>query len=609
MGLPEALTELPGPAPERVRLGFEQADGTHKEARVPVGTTLFDAASWNGIAIDSTCGGHGTCRKCKVRVVAGVVPLSSIDLRAFEPDELRAGWRLACRAQAAEDVQLEVPPLQTRPKAALVGVGRHVILRPAVQKRYLELDEPTLEDQTSDLERVLGAMDDVELRAPLELLRELGGTLRRSGWKVTAVLCDDLLLDVEAGDTRASRFAIAFDLGTTSVVANLLDLESGQPLAVRSMLNKQQPFGADVITRISAVMLDAAALETLRELAHATLAELTAEVCAEARVDPAQVYEIVVSGNVTMLALALGIDPEPLSMAPFTIAARTLPDAAAVDFGVHVHRRAPAVTFPALGAYVGPDIVAGVLASGLTLDRRIRLLIDVGTNSELVLGSSAGALATAAPAGPAFEAAQIRCGMRAAEGAIEGVKIVDGAVELSVIGDVPPIGLCGSGLVDAVAELVRVGILDRSGRFVDGSSERLSRVGQEKVFTLHDSVYLSQRDVRELQFAKASIATGWTILCRELGIAPEELSQVLLAGSFGTYLSPASAIRIGLVPKLPLVRIISAGNLAGEGAKIAALSMSERAAGRAVLDEVRYIELSGRADFNDLFIDALSFPG
>jgi len=608
MSLPEALIEPADAAPGRVRLGFEQADGTRKEARVPLGTTLFDAASWNGIAIDSTCGGHGTCKKCRVRVVSGAVPLSSVDLRAFEPDELRAGWRLACRALAREDVQIEVPPLQTRPKAALVGVGRHVILRPAVQKRYLELSEPTLEDQTSDLERVLGAMDDVELRAPLELLRELGGTLRSSGWKVTAVLCDGLLLDVEAGDTRERRFAIAFDLGTTSVVANLLDLESGQPLSVRSMLNKQQPFGADVITRISALMMDPRARERLRELAHATLAELAAEVCAEAAVDAAEVYEIVVAGNVTMLALALGIDPEPLSMAPFTIAARTLPDASAADFGVHVHPRAPAVTFPALGAYVGPDIVAGVLASGLTLDRRNRLLIDVGTNSEIVLGSSAGALATAAPAGPAFEAAQIRCGMRAAEGAIEGVKILDGAVELSVIGDVPPVGLCGSGLVDAVAELVRAGILDRSGRFVDGSSERLSKIGEEKVFILHDAVYLSQRDVRELQFAKASIATGWTILCRELGIAPEELSQVLLAGSFGTYLSPASAIRIGLVPRLPLMRIVSAGNLAGEGAKIAALSTSERAAGRSVLGEVRYVELSGRADFNDLFIDELSFP-
>src|SRR5207302_9252367 len=255
------------------------------------------------------------------------------------------------------------------------------------------------------------------------------------------------------------------------------------------------------------------------------------------------------------------------------------------------HERAPAVLFPALGAYVGPDIVAGVLATGLTLDRRVRLFIDVGTNSEIVLGSSARALACAAPAGPAFEAAQIRCGMRAAEGAIEGVKVVDGELELTVIGDVEPVGLCGSGLVDAVAELVAAGAIDHSGRYVlDGPlAERFGKDGEENVFHLADDVYLSQRDVRELQFAKASIATGWTILCRELGVAPEDVAQVLLAGSFGSYLSPASAVKIGLVPRLPLPRIVSAGNVAGEGAKIVALSVQERAAAMAILDEVEYV--------------------
>ena len=606
-----AVRDLPeAPHPDRVRLRYLEVaeDRAVKEARVPAGTTLFDAASWNGVAIDSTCGGHGTCKKCKVRVVSGTAEISAVDPRAFSPDELRNGWRLACRAAAQEDLTIEVPPLQTRPKAALAGVGRHVILRPAVQKRYVELDEPTLEDQRSDLERLLDAMDDVEPRVPLEVVRALGRTLREADWKVTAVLADDVLIGVEPGDTSARRHAIAFDLGTTTVVATLLDLETGQPRAVRSILNAQQPFGADVISRISATMLDEGALERLQEHAHETLRTLTEEVCTEAGVDPAEVYEVVVTGNVTMIQLALGIDPEPLSMAPFTITARRLPEAAATDFGLAVHEQAPAVLFPALGAYVGPDIVAGILATGLTLDRRVRLFVDVGTNSEIVLGSSARALACAAPAGPAFEAAQIRCGMRAAEGAIEGVKIVDGDVQLTVIGDVEPQGLCGSGLVDAVAELVGAGILDHSGRFVDGSSEHLKKIGEEKVFHLSDSVYLSQRDVRELQFAKASIATGWAILCSELGIEPTDISQVLLGGSFGTYLSPASAIRIGLVPKLPLLRIVSAGNVAGEGAKIAALSVTERAAARAVLDEVRYVELSGRTDFNDLFIDQLAFP-
>jgi uncharacterized 2Fe-2S/4Fe-4S cluster protein (DUF4445 family) len=448
-------------------------------------------------------------------------------------------------------------------------------------------------------------------------VRDLGKILRESHFDVTAVVCDEELIAVEPGDTTTRRFAIAFDLGTTTVVATLLDLETGTPAAVRSMLNRQQPYGADVISRVSATMLDDQALGALSERAHETLGQLAGEVCEEAGVEPRDVYEIVVVGNVTMVQLALGIDPEPLSMAPFIVAAHDLPPATASDFGVTVHPRAPAVIFPSLGAYVGADIVAGMLATGLVRDKRLRLFIDVGTNSEIALGSHDRVLATAAPAGPAFEAAQIRCGMRAAEGAIEGVKIADD-VELQVIGDIAPVGICGSGLVDCVAELVGAGILDHSGRFVPEEvaaeispklAERLTKVGEERVFMLADKVFLSQRDVRELQFAKASIATGWHILMRELGIQPEDVSQVLLAGSFGAYLSPASAIRIGLVPRMALPRIVSAGNVASEGAKMAALSVRERAEARSLIHEVEYVELSGREDFNDMFIDQLAFPG
>ena len=614
--------------PSRVRLRFvegvaETAKDT--ETRVPAGTTLFDAASWNAIAIDSTCGGHGTCKKCKVRVISGSVPVGSVDPRAFTGEELKDGWRLACRAEAQEDLVVHVPPLQTCPKAALVGVGRHVILRPAIQKRYLELAEPTLHDQASDVERVLAAMDDLELHVPLAVARTLGGTLRDADFKVTAVICDEELLDVEPGDTTERRFALAFDLGTTTVVANLLDVATGVPLAVRSMLNKQQPFGADVISRISATMLDPTALGTLATRAHETLDELAGEVCEQAGVAREEVYEIVVAGNMTMVQIALGIDPEPLSMAPFIMTARELPPARATDFGVAVHPRAPAVTFPALGAYVGGDIVAGLLATGVTLDRRIRLFIDVGTNSEIVLGSRDRVVATAAPAGPAFEAASIRCGMRAAKGAIEGVTIADDEVTLQVIGDVEPVGMCGSGLVDAVAELVGAGLLDASGRFTDEETaatispalaSRFAKIdNKERIFVLSwrgddpaASIFLSQRDVRELQFAKASIATGWQILMQELGVEVRDVAQVLLAGSFGSYLSAKNAVKIGLVPKMALTRIISAGNVAGEGAKIAALSVTERHAATAILEEVEYVELSGRTDFNDLFIDQLAFP-
>jgi len=606
----------------RVRLQFRPDGG---DVRVPAGTTVFDAASWNGIAIDSTCGGHGTCKKCKVRVLNGSVPIDSVDPRAFTIDELKGGWRLACRAAATEDLEIDVPPLQTRPKAALVGVGRHVILRPSVQKRYLELDEPSLEDQVSDVERVVAAVDDFELRVHPGAVRMLGRTLRAADYRVTAVICDDLLIDVEPGDTTAERHAIAFDLGTTTVVATLLDLATGQPLAVRSVLNRQQPYGADVISRVSATMMDPDALEALQGRAAETLNLLATEVCEEAGIDRERVYEMVLCGNVTMTQIALGIDPEPLAMAPFIIAARRLPPVTAADFGVHLHPRAPAFTFPALGAYVGGDIVAGMLATGLTRDRRVRLFIDVGTNSEIALGSQDRVVSTAAPAGPAFEAAQIKCGMRAAEGAIEGVRVDGDELALEVIGDTDPVGMCGSGLVDAVAQLVAAGLLDHSGRFVPDEAaaeahpalaKRLVKVGEERVFVLawrgeepENAVYLSQRDVRELQFAKASIATGWRILMGELGIAPEDVSQVLLAGSFGSYLSPASAVRIGLVPRLPLPRIVSAGNVAGEGAKMAALSLRERSAADAILDEVEYVELSGRADFNDMFIDQLAFPG
>ena len=621
--LAQEMVPAPDDGAQRVRLRF-LPEGA--EVRVPSGTPVFDAASWNGIAIDSTCGGHGTCKKCRVRIVSGDVPVGPLDPRAFSVDELREGWRLACRASARGDLVVEVPPLQTRPKAALVGVGRHVILRPAVQKRHLVLDEPTMEDQRSDLQRVLDELDDLEPHASIEMLRSLGSVLRKSGFDVTAVVCDQELIDLEPGDTTARRFAIAFDLGTTTVVATLLDLESGQPVAVRSMLNRQQPYGADVITRISATMMDDEALGALRSRVHETLSELVAEVCADGEVEPREVYEITVCGNVTMMHLALGIDPEPLSMAPFVVSTHSFGDVLARDFGIEVHPRAPAFVFPSLGAYVGGDIVAGMLATGLTRDRRLRLFIDVGTNSEIALGSHERVVATAAPAGPAFEAAQIRCGMRASDGAIEGVKISGEGVALDVIGDVAPVGICGSGLVDAVAELVHCGLLDHSGRFIPdedaavshpGLADRLTKIDKERVFVLDwlgssdpaDSVFLSQRDVRELQFAKASIATGWSILLSELGVGVEEVSQVLLAGSFGAYLTPLSAIRIGLVPRVALPRIVSAGNVAGEGAKIAALSVRERAEAHSILREVEYVELSGRPDFNDMFVDQLAFPG
>jgi uncharacterized 2Fe-2S/4Fe-4S cluster protein (DUF4445 family) len=635
----EGLMAAPGTEPAthdgtgRVGLQFTvhsdaKAPPTERSVRVPPGVTVFDSASWNGIAIDSTCGGHGTCHKCRVRVEGGRVPVTRHDTRTFSADELARGWRLACLVQATRDLAVEVPPLTTRPKAATVGVGRQVILRPAVQKRYVELDEATLADQRTDLVRLTDAITDLELTADLHVLRRLSTVLRAADFKVTAVVVDEDLIDIEPGDTSELRYAIAFDLGTTTVVATLLDVGTGTPLAVSSRLNKQQPYGGDVITRISATMMDPDALGRLQEAAASTLAELAGEVCAEAGVDPGHVYEVAVAGNATMTALLLGIDPEPLGVAPFVMTTALPPTMLAADIGLTLHPRARAFLFPALGAYVGGDIVAGMLATGMDRDKRTRLFIDVGTNCEIVLSDGDTILSTAAPAGPAFEGGAIRCGMRAAEGAIEVIKLDptgDEPVTLGVIGDVPARGLCGSGLVDAVAELVKVGLLDASGRFVPEEeaavlapalADRLTKIGEERIFVLDrltpdadpaDGVYLSQRDVRELQFAKAAISTGWTLLLEQLGLEHRDVQQVLLAGSFGSYLSPASAIRIGLVPQLPVLRIVSAGNVAGEGAKMALLSVRERVGAQALLEEVRYVELSDRTDFNDTFVDQLGF--
>ena len=589
--------------------------------------SAFDAASWNGIAIDSTCGGYGTCKKCRIKVTVGDSEPTKLDFRAFSADEIRAGWRLACMVRPAANIAIDVPPLTTRPKAATVGVGRQVILRPAVQKRYVELKSPTLHDQRTDIVRLLDEIDDFEATVSLAAMRHLPKALRESDFKVTAVFIEQELIEIEPGDTTSIRYAIAFDLGTTTVVATLLDLNTGAPVAVASMLNKQQPFGADVITRISTTMLDPEGLNKLRSLAQQTLSELTEEVIAEAGIDRKNIYEVALAGNATMTQIVLGIDPEPLGVAPFIMASAVYPNVRATELGLDIHPLAKALIMPSLGAYVGGDIIAGALASGMDRDKRLRLFIDVGTNCEIILGDGDRILATAAPAGPAFEAASIKCGVRAAAGAIETVKVKDGQLVIGTIEDTPAIGICGSGLVDACAMLVELGLLDKSGRFVPEDvaktvapqlSDRLTMLEGERIFVLtwgkeignpSDAIFLSQRDVRELQFAKAAIATGWSLLVEEFGIQETDIQQVLLAGSFGSYLSPASAIKIGLVPKISVLRIISAGNVAGEGAKMVLLSAQERNGADALLEQIDYVELSDRADFNDKFVERLAFPG
>ena len=588
-----------------------------KTTRVPPGTTLFSAAHWIGLPIDSTCGGRGTCGKCKVRVLQGGAEITTADRKQLRADELENGWRLSCQAKVYDDTTVTVPELLRVPKAATMGVNRLVLLDPNVRKVYVELTEPDLEDQRSDVERLRDALtaEGFDMKADLRVLRTLPGVLRDAEFKVTAVLGGDQLVALEAGDTRDENYGVAFDLGTTTVVGTLMNLRTGMAEAVRSTLNGQAPFGADVISRISHGMQGDEAKAELREAIQRTMNGVLQELYEAAGVSRDRVYETVVVGNATMLHLLLGIDATPISMMPFTPAFREPLYLPAREVGLEIHPGGYVQTLPVIGAYVGADIVAGVIATGLAREDKLRVFVDVGTNGEIVLGSVKRVLCTAAPAGPAFEGSQIRCGMRATEGAIEGVTLSD-RIELQVIGgDIAPKGICGSGLVDTVAQLRLIGLLDAGGKMRSREevpehplSDRLITVDGVRAFLLAENVYLSQRDVRELQFGKGSIATGIKVLMDVMGVTTADLDEVLLGGSFGSYLNPESAKIIGLVPPVDVDRILSVGNTAGEGAKMSLLSFRERQVAFELPEKMEYVELSGRSDFNDSFVSVLAFP-
>jgi uncharacterized 2Fe-2S/4Fe-4S cluster protein (DUF4445 family) len=587
-------------------------------SRVPVGTTLFNAAHWAGLPIESTCGGRGTCGKCGVQVVEGDAEPTPADHRHLA-DRLDEGWRLSCQCPVAGDMVVEVPRLMHMPKAATMGVGRFVLLEPNVAKLFLELAEPSLADHRSHLVRLLDAVEEAGYPREYDLgiLPRLAWAMRE-GTALTATLVGDRVVDVEAGDTTARMFGVSFDIGTTTCVANLVDLRSGATVALASTLNQQAPFGADVIARMARAMSEAEDIGRLRDAALATVNELLARVRAEAGVERDEIYEAVVVGNATMLHLLCGVHPESIALAPYVATFTEPQDLRADDAGFDIHPRGRVALFPAIGAYVGADIVGDIVATGLVRDPEVRLLVDVGTNGEIACGSRDRSVATAAPAGPAFEGGEIVYGMRAIEGAIEGVTLTGGTVELQVIGgDAEPRGICGSGLIDIVAQLRLVGLLDDGGRMSSREAAeaaghplagRLVMRDDVKAFVLAEGVTLTQQDVRALQFAKGAISTGIETAMMALDVGAQDLDEVLLAGSFGSYINPQSARVIGLVPNVAVDRIKAVGNTASEGAKMALMSFREREVAWELPNIVEYIELSGQEDFNDRFIGNLGFP-
>jgi uncharacterized 2Fe-2S/4Fe-4S cluster protein (DUF4445 family) len=587
------------------------------ETWVPEGITLLQAAAVANVAIDAPCGDRGICGKCKVRVLGGLTAPTLPEKTLIPVDELEGGWRLACQTRVYQDMTVQVPERALQP--AVVPLSA-IAPRPAVRKLHVTMPEPTIEDAVSDLSRLYRELNGRagSLQFGLPLLRLLPQILERASYDATAVAVGDRLIAVEHGDTTARCFGLAVDLGTTSVVAILADLNTGKVLGVESRLNGQANYGADVISRIHAVM-DAGTVEPLQQAAVATINAALESLLRNTGVERDEIYEAVVVGNTCMNHLFLGIDPHSLALAPYQPVVTDPVVTPAADLGVAINSAGSVYTLPNIAGFVGSDTVAVILAAGMHRSDKVKLAIDLGTNGEMVLGNRHRLLACSTAAGPAFEGARISCGMRATEGAIERVWIDGDDVKLQVIGGGAPIGICGSGLLDAVAQMRRAEIVSESGRMVTAAKARADvpdRLAKRLVggdtsngFVLgrrgKRQVVLTQGDVRELQLAKGAIRAGISILLKEYGIELSGVSEILLAGAFGSYISPASARAIDLVPFVPIEKITAVGNAAGQGAVMALLSTPLRDEAIEIAKSVRYVELSARPDFMDQFMDAL----
>jgi len=595
-----------------------------RETAVLVRSSLIEGAACAGLSIETPCGGTGNCGKCRVQFVAGAPRPGAADARVFSPAELREGWRLACQTH------LDAPATVYVPETSLFG-SRHQILtatetaagaelHPAVRKAYVVLEAPTIASAEPDLLRLEQHLG--RIRADASLLRELPCKLRRAGFRGTAVLTGHHIIDFEPGDTTGSRHGVAFDVGTTTLVGVLVDLTTGRELAVASRMNPQVRYGDDVLSRILYATEKPGGLDALRDAMAAEIAGMIAELSGRAGVRAEHIYEVTFSGNTTMEHLLCGLDPSALGQVPFTpVFARGLLLSAA-DLGLPIHPRGLVYVFPVIGGFVGGDTVAGMLAARIDEQDGPTLMVDIGTNGEIVLAHDGRLWAASTAAGPAFEGARISCGMRATAGAIEKI-VMDEDVRCSVIADAPPVGLCGSALIDAVAEMLRCGIVAPQGKLRDadelppGTPEplrlriRRDRRG-EPAFLLAEGtapVALTQRDIRELQLASGAIRAGISILLKEAGIGARDLERIRVAGAFGSFIRRSNAQRIGLLPgEVDRSRIHNVGNASLSGARWALLSTDARERAEELARRTRHVDLSRDPDFDLEFAMAMTFP-
>lgn len=588
---------------------------------------LLNIALKANIMIDGNCGGKGKCGKCKVQIVSGTIPEPDFTEKSLlTKKEIGEGYRLACRLLVKDDLTVKV--LQTgnsiSRKTKLTWMPGFLDETKHIGKYYLEIEEATLKNQENDIKRIKRALPEEDYSIDPLLMAEIPYVLKENNLCITVTVKDSKIISVEKGDTTDHCYGIAFDIGTTTVVGMLWDLNKGKLMGTSALTNSQSVFGADVISRIHFVGNDPDNLRLMKTKITECFNDIIQDFLYRFNIQRTHIYEATVVGNTTMSHLFLGVEPGCLARSPFSPVFCTHVDVSGKETEISINPQGNIHLLPNIASHVGSDTTGLLLASGIAELEGINLAIDVGTNGEIILAGKSRILACSTAAGPAFEGASVYQGMRAAPGAVEGVSINDGEVELKVIEDKEPTGICGSGLIDAVSELLNKGIIDYTGKLINKEAglekgikpslaERLRAGPKGKGFILawgkgKGDILLTQKDIREVQLAKGAIYGGILIMMKELGVKIDDIDKIFLAGAFGNYIKKESALRIGLFPEVFPDKIISIGNAAGIGASMALLSKSEREKARIQAQKVEHIELSGHSDFQAEYINAMNFP-
>ncbi len=600
-----------------------------RRIEVPAGTNLLDAARLAGVELVAICGGEGTCGTCRVHSVSGQLsPRTLTEAAELSDDDLAAGDRLACQAEVLSDVRVDIPPESFTAPQRLQLEGQEIPteLDPIVVPLEVEVPPPSLSDLRSDLTRlrdVLTGFGHGDLRFSLPVSADLPEKLRANNWRVrlairgdevVAILPSQITDDCSLITDHSSLYGLAVDIGTTKLAAYLVNLETGETAAKTGAMNPQIAYGEDVISRIAYANDHPDGAQTLQAKLVARLDHLVEELCAEAKVSRAQVVEAVIVGNTAMHHLFVGLPVKQLGEAPYVAAVGEAMEFPASQVGLRLAVGAYVYLPPNIAGYVGADHVSMLLGAGLQDTTQTSVALDIGTNTEISLFHAGKHYSCSCASGPAFEGAHIADGMRAAPGAIERVRIDGETVQVHTIGGGAPVGICGSGILDAVAELLKSALLDARG-VLKGQHPLLRVVKNRTEFILTPAeksgtgrdVAVSRQDVNEIQLAKGAIRAGIEILLKEAGIEDQDIELFVVAGAFGTYLDLESAIRIGMFPDLPRPRFKQVGNAAGGGARKLLVSKQQRRLADEIAREVNYVELAVHPDFMKVYVKALTF--